>query len=189
MLYKTDNQTFKLSSIYIDNDFQSEYDTKHHNTADLLYTKNNGYSFNWNYLANSKSEFNTGGSASIYHLNYENRTKEEEFEKDEENDNNEFSIFLKKNYINDYLFFSEFSYVPHKNSKFLIGYQFNKKQVSYIFKELMDILYILDTDDSEMDTHSVYASFHHSKSSHFSFDLGLRGNYYSSINHFRLEPR
>ena len=50
-------------------------------------------------------------------------------------------------------------------------------------------LLFLDQNNSKINTHALFANYSSRQSKSFNFDIGMRANYYSQLNTFRLEPR
>ncbi len=99
------------------------------------------------------------------------------------------SDYDKRNVIYDSGLFSEFQLKTAKGNNWLLGYQYTLKDVGYEFKETTDITYILDADKTIINTHSLYANFSHRNVKWLDIDGGIRVNYYSELDAFRVEPR
>lgn len=170
-----------LSLIHIDNDLKNYFsDTNITSYSDILDSENDGYSLKWNKQWNEKIIQETVINLSKYRFNYNFITTQ----------NNAFvSNFSKINTIADFGFSTEVSINIQKNKSINFGYQNSLKEVNFLFKELRDLLYILDKDDSSIDTHSVYSSYNYKNPKLFDFYSGLRVNYYTKLNTTRFEPR
>jgi hypothetical protein len=176
------NNKLSFSLIHIDNDLENDYSEQATNKKffDILDSENDGYSIQWHKKWSDKVNQNTNASFSNYRLNYNFIT----------NQNNAFfSEFSKKNTISDFGFSTELNIELNQNKTLVFGYQNSTKKVNFIFKEQKDILFILDNDNSKLDTHSFYASYLYKNSKLFDIYTGLRFNYYSQLNSFRIEPR
>lgn len=176
------NNLLSASLIHIDNDLKHDYQDSNINAyyQDFIDTENNGYSLNWNKKWNDKINQVTKLSYSNYWLNYNFITEDEQ---------NQISRFDKENKIKDYNFSSEVSILNEDNDKLSLGYQSSLKKVNYAFIETTDMPYVLDENDSKINTHSFYSNYSSRHSESFNFDLGIRANYYNQLNTFRLEPR
>ncbi len=174
--------SFHFSLIHIDNDLLHSHieEDIHTSFSDVLDSENDGYSLEWQKKWNDNISLNTNISHSHYSLFYNYKV---------EKNNLLFSDFFKTNTIND----TEFSTILHikqtNNNRFEIGYQSSIKKVEFLFKEEKDIFYILDKDNSKINTHSLFTSYHYKNSKKLDIYTGLRVNYYSLFDAFRLEPR
>ncbi|WP_166965274.1 FecR domain-containing protein [Yeosuana marina] len=175
------NNKISASLIHIDNDLQHDYQnvTKNRFYQDYLDTENNGFSLNWRKNWSTKTKQITQLSYSDYGLNYSFITADNE---------NQTSDFDKENYIKDFDFSTEISTLSNNNTS-SFGYQTSFKNVRYAFAETTDLENVLDTNNSKINTHSLFANYSNRHLKSFNFDLGLRASYYKELNAFRLEPR
>ncbi|WP_457615563.1 TonB-dependent receptor domain-containing protein [Lutibacter sp.] len=178
----TDKDLLSLSIIHIDNDLEHIFDDIIHNKSykNTLDVENDGYSFGWKRKWNANITQNTQASLSKYRLNYHYMISENFLQ---------VSDYDKRNVIYDSGLFSEFQLKTAKGNNWLLGYQYTLKDVGYEFKETTDITYILDADKTIINTHSLYANFSHRNVKWLDIDGGIRVNYYSELDAFRVEPR
>lgn len=176
------NNFLYLSLIHIDNDLENSFSEITSNTSykDVLGSENNGYSIYWNKQWNDNVWQETQIVFSKYHFDYNFTTLE----------NNEFiSKFSKNNTISDIGLSTTLNIKSKANNLLVFGYQNSIKHVDFLFKNIEDISYVLDSDNSEIYTHSLYSSFTFDLFNNVNIYLGARGNYYTKINKFKLEPR
>ncbi len=174
--------SFYASLIYIDNDLENDYLDPHTNISyeDKLDSENNGYSLQWNRLWGKLITQQTLINVSNYSLNYDFITKQ----------NDQFvSDFSKKNLIFDTGASTEFILDFNSGNILSVGYQFNHKDVSYIFEETTDLQYVLDSDQSIINTNAMYGNFSYRNTKLFDADFGLRLAHYSNLNSLKFEPR
>ncbi len=170
---------FSFSYIHIDNDLKNDYYKENIFLKDVLDSENDGYNYAWKYNWNANTTQKTSFSISNYRLDYLNTKMENDVL---------ISTFIKRNYINDNSFFTELENKT-KKYKLNLGYQFSEKRISFLFQEEKDILYILDRDNTAINTHSIYGSYIFKTKDEFEFNIGLRTNYFTKFNSVRFEPR
>jgi len=171
-----------LSLIHIDNDLENDFSDTTLNTTymDILDSENDGYNLQWNKQWNENINQKTSINLSKYRFNYNFITHQ----------NNIFiSDFSKTNTITDFGFSTDVTINIQKNKSINFGYQNSLKEVNFLFKEVKDLLYILDEDNSNIDTHSIYSGYTYKNPKLFDFYGGLRVNYYTKLNTTRFEPR
>lgn len=176
------NNRFSFSLIHIDNFLEHTFkdlETKK-DYIDILDTKNNGYSLNWEKNWSKTITQKTKFSLSEYELEYHFIKKSNTVEN---------SKFEKENKIKDSNFTTEFLIDLNNNDSFDFGYQLYSKSVSYIFDETKVVEYILDKDDSKINSHSLFLNYANRSNQFINFDVGIRSTYHDNINKFRLEPR
>lgn len=173
---------FSFSLIHIDNDLEHLLRDLNTNIdyTDLLDTENNGYNVSWTKNWNENITQQTKLSLSKYKLEYHFI---------ETTTDKRLSKFEKENQIKDLNFSSNFL-VDLTNEDFIdFGYQLFSKKVSYSFDETKDLEYILDRDDSQINSHSLYFNYANRSNSFINFDFGVRATYHTKIDKFRFEPR
>ena len=176
------NNVFSASFIHIDNDLDHYYKNTENSTSyrDILDTENDGYSFSWRKKWNDNIQQTTQISYSNYRLNYNFITLK---------NGTQISDFDKRNSLKDTNISSEIALKTALDNTIHIGYQSTYKDVSYSFLETTNLLYVLDRKNAKVNTHSLFTNYINRSFSFFDFDIGLRANYYSPLNKFRLEPR
>jgi hypothetical protein len=174
------NNELYFSLIHIDNDLENDYNEEQTNYFDFLDSENEGLSLSWNKKWNKLTTLKTFISYSNYSFYYEAKEKKNDVL---------LSNFTKLNNIKDLEFSSILSWELNKLNLFDIGYQYNSKQVDFEFKEEKDILYILDQDDSIINTHALFVNYYLKNTSLGNVYLGLRTNYYSELEKIKFEPR
>jgi len=174
--------SFYFSLIHIDNDLFNDYKEENTNTlhSDILDSENDGYSLEWHKKWHNNISLNTNISHSHYSLFYNYKVIK---------NNLLFSNFSKTNTIFDTEFSTVLNIKLANSNRFEMGYQSSLKKVSFLFKEEKDIVYTLDKDNSKINTHALFTSYNYKNSNTLRIYSGLRVNYYSMLNKFRLEPR
>ncbi len=176
------NNNLYISLIHIDNDLENNYSDSALNKKyeDILDSENDGYNLQWNKKWSENTSQKTYISLSNYRFNYNFITTQ----------NNTFvSDFSKINTISDLTFATDFLINLNNNNSLNIGYQSSAKEVKFLFKEIKDILYILDEDNSTINTHAIYSGYSYKNSKLFDIYAGIRANYYTKLNEIRFEPR
>ena len=174
--------SFSFSSIRIDNDLDHIYKDLNntYSNQDVLDTENDGYSLNWRKSWSENISQKTKISNSNYELNYHFITNK---------NGSQVSDFNKENTIKETNFLTEISIETENANLFNFGYQSSFKNVKYSFIETTDLRYILDKNNSKVDTYSIFGNFSNINFKYFDFDIGLRATYYNQLNAFRFEPR
>jgi hypothetical protein len=176
------NNSLYASIISIDN--QLDHTQNHTETNrefnDKLVTSNIGYGAGWRIDWNDKTTQNTTAYFSDYKLNYNFITIE---------NNAQVSNFEKRNTIFDSGISSEFTINSSKASTIAFGYQYALKDVAYAFLNTAELSFVLDSEDSTIQTHSVYGSYDYRNPKLFDFSIGLRSTYFKEIDAVRIEPR
>ncbi len=177
-----DVNSFYLSTISINNNLDylmvNNENTKSFN--DVLSIENSGYGLGWNTEWSSKTKQTTKAYFSEYRLSY-NFIMEE--------GNEQTSDFDKRNVIFDSGISTEVEIDSYEDNLITLGYQYVLKDVSYAFLNTTNLSFILDSDQNLIETHNAYGNFDYKNSKWFDVSLGLRANYFKSLNAFKLEPR
>ncbi|MFK7834513.1 MAG: TonB-dependent receptor [Winogradskyella sp.] len=178
------NKHHSLFASFISIDNQLNYTVDESETSrrfnDQLVTSNLGYGFGWNVNWSDKISQNTTAFFSDYSLNYNFITTENE---------TQISDFEKRNTIFDSGVSTELNINASEVSDFNFGYQFTLKDVSYAFLNTTNLVFVLDNEDSTVQTHSVFGTYNYTNSKLFDISLGLRANYFKELDAVRLEPR
>lgn len=174
---------FRFSLINIRNDLDYKSKSLENNIAfnDILEIKNYGYSLQWDKIWNENITQHTSAFRSKYKFNYHLLSRFE--------DDGETSDFNKQNIIYDSGISTEINLKTNSSDRLTLGYQFNAKDVSYAFLNTDDSFFVLDTDRTKINTHSLYGNFRFNSNSYFDLDLGLRSNYYDHLDRITIEPR
>ncbi len=171
---------FGISYIHIDNDLETDYHTDNETIInnDRLDTENDGYNLSWKHQWKYNLTQKTSVSLSDFRFDYDNyKTVDTDF----------LSDFSKKNYIKETSFYTEIDKHFDK-SKLTFGYEYNKKMVDFKIQNKKDILYILGEDNATLERHAIYSNYFFSVNN-YTFNLGLRTNYYQQLNTFKIAPR
>ena len=173
---------FSASIIYIDNRLDNTVSdpTTNESFNDLLKVHNEGYGFNWDWLANKYVSVFTKGYISKYDFAYNFIERENEAQ---------ISDFEKKNVIFDSGFSSEIQVNTSHRNRLTIGYQYSLKDVNYAFLDTSELDFVLDIDRTIINTHSGYGNFDYRNRKLFDINIGARVNYYKELDAARLEPR
>ncbi len=176
------NNAFYASLISISNtlDYTVNDAETNEDLNDLMEIKNTGYSLAWDKVWSSKLRQYTTAFASNYELDYNFITSENAIET---------SNFEKRNLIFDSGISTELHATLNDHSSINVGYQYVRKNVSYIFKNTASLAFILDQDDSEIKTHSLYGSYHYKNPKLFDLSIGARASYFEELDAVRFEPR
>ncbi len=176
------NNFVNFSLLHIDNDLENDFSDLDTNKSysDVLDSENDGYSIFWKKQWKNNIWSETQFTHSNFRFDYHFTTMEGE---------NFISKFSKFNTISDYSFSTTLNIKLKNKNLFIIGYQNSLKQVKFLFENQEEINYVLDSDDSEIDTHSLYSSINFDLLNGYNIYLGVRGNYYSNINEYKVEPR
>ena len=171
-----------LSMISIDNQLDYTLKNSQTNTSfnDQMTIKNTGYSFSWKTQWNTNLMQYTSAFFSDYELNYNYITSE---------GTQQTSDFEKRNIIFDSGISTEFQYNFNANNILTLGYQYVLKDVGYIFRNTSNLEFILDQDESVVQTHSLYANYDYKNPKLFDISLGCRASYFDELEAYRLEPR
>lgn len=177
-----EKNSFSFSAIHIDNDLNHVYKdiNNAYSNQDILDTENEGYSLNWRTSWNENISQKTKISHSNYGLSYNFITNK---------NGAQVSDFNKENTIRETNFLTEFSLETEKTNVFNFGYQSSFKDVNYSFIETKELRFILDENNTTVDTHSLFGNFSNRNFKIFDFDIGLRTTFYKQLNAVRLEPR
>ena len=176
------NNSLYASIISIDNQLDYELNDSENNRKfnDKLITSNIGYGLGWKVNWNQKITQNTTAFFSDYKLHYNFITRE---------GNEQVSDFEKRNIIFDSGISSEVNINASKASHITFGYQYTLKDVAYAFLNTTNLSFILDTEDSTIQTHSVFGQYDYKRPKLFNVSIGLRSTYFKELDAVRLEPR
>ena len=177
-----ENNRFNLSVIYIDNvlDYIIEDVDNNKSFNDLMESRNEGYSLSWDKKWNENISQKTQAFLSKYRYNYNYITSESR---------TQVSDFEKQNEIFDSGISTEVTLTIPQESEVVFGYQYVLKDVSYAFFDTEDIAFVLDSDKTIINTHSVYIQSLFRNPNLVDIDVGIRTNYYQELNALRFEPR
>ena len=178
------NKDHKLyaSMISIENQLDYNVNDSENNTSynDKLITSNMGYGLGWKVNWNNKISQNTTAFFSDYKLNYNFITKE---------NNEQTSDFEKRNLIFDSGISSEVNINISNLSALTLGYQYTLKDVAYAFLNTTNLVFVLDTEENIVQTHSLFGSYDYKNQKLFDISIGLRTSYFKELDAVRLEPR
>ncbi|WP_340154805.1 TonB-dependent receptor [uncultured Winogradskyella sp.] len=176
------NHSLYASVISIENqlDYSVSDSEKNASYNDRLITSNIGYGLGWNMNWSDKISQNTTAFFSDYKLNYNFITSE---------NNEQISDFEKRNIIFDSGISSEVNINISERSDFSVGYQYTLKDVAYAFLNTTNLVFVLDTEDNIIQTHSLFGNYNYKNPKLFDVSIGLRGSYYEELNALRIEPR
>tara|TARA_R110002033_G_scaffold45827_6_gene89962 strand:- start:861 stop:3134 length:2274 start_codon:yes stop_codon:yes gene_type:complete len=176
------NHSLYASVISIENqlDYSVSDSEKNASYNDRLITSNIGYGLGWNMNWSDKISQNTTAFFSDYKLNYNFITSE---------NNEQISDFEKRNIIFDSGISSEVNINISERSDFSVGYQYTLKDVAYAFLNTTNLVFVLDTEDNIIQTHSLFGNYNYKNPNLFDVSIGLRGSYYEELNALRIEPR
>ena len=171
-----------LSAIHVDNnlDYRTRETTTNENFNDVLRIENTGYSVKWDRIWSDKLSQTTSAFFSDYKFNYNFITSE---------DGEQISDFYKRNAIFDSGISTELRLALNQNNDLDFGYQYGLKDVSYAFINTDELSFILDSDQTVVETHSGFANYTLTKPNKYTLYVGLRGTYYSQLDAVRIEPR
>lgn len=181
--YKPDakNHLF-VSMISIDNQLDYTVNNLETNEAfnDRMTIKNTGYSVGWDRQWTPNLKQSTAAYFSDYELDYNYITSEND---------QQTSDFEKRNLIFDSGLSTEFQQNINDNNSVTVGYQYVLKDVGYSFKNTTNLEFILDQDESIVQSHSLYANYDYKNSKLFDVSIGARATYFNELDAYRFEPR
>lgn len=181
--YKPNASNYVYASmISIDNqlDYRSRDNSTNKTFTDELDIKNVGYGLGWSSNFNPKLSLNSQVFFSDYRLDYDFITAENEVS---------VSDFKKQNAIFDSGVSTELNFVSSNTFKYTLGYHYTLKDVSFIFVNEEDLRFVLDTEQSIVQSHSVYGNVDYNSSGGLSISFGLRNTYFKELDAVRVEPR
>jgi len=176
------NNTIYASVISIDNtlDYLLEQSDQNKSFNDVLTINNKGYGAGWKTQWSPKLSHDFQAFFSDYAFNYNFITSE---------NGSVVSDFEKQNTIFDSGLSLEFNYTPSNRLNHSFGYQYTLKDVAYAFINTSDLVLILDSEDTTIQTHSMFYNLGYANSKIFDVSLGLRSTYFKELDEVRLEPR
>ena len=176
------NNSLYASIISIDNqlDYVLNHTENNRKFIDKLVTSNMGYGLGWKVKWNEKITQNTTAFFSDYRLNYNFISREGD---------TQVSDFEKRNTIFDSGISSEVTIDASKASQVTFGYQYALKDVAHAFLNTTNLLFVLDTENNRIQTHSVYGQYDYKNPKLFNLSFGLRSTYFKELDAVRLEPR
>jgi len=176
------NNSLFVSMISIDNQLDYTVNDSETNTAftDRMTIKNTGYSFGWDKQWNANLKQSTSAFLSDYVLDYNFITTE---------DSQQVSDFEKRNLIYDSGISTEFQQEINAKNAVTFGYQYALKDVGYSFKNTTNLEFILDQDESIVQTHSLFANYDYKNAKLFDVSLGGRITYFDELDTYKFEPR
>ncbi|MEM6515894.1 MAG: TonB-dependent receptor [Bacteroidota bacterium] len=169
-----------LISIQNDLDYVSGEEDSDRRFNDLLEIDNQGYGLGWNFQWRTNLSLNVEAFFSDYALNYNFITTEGA---------EQVSDFEKRNSVFDSGISAELNYQASKQSTLDFGYQYTLKDVSYAFVNTTDLSFVLDTEQSVVQTHSAFGQWYYKNPKLVDISVGLRTTYFKELNAVRLEPR
>ncbi len=177
-----DKHSFHFSTIQIDNNLDYlVQDTEDGTTLnDVLKISNEGYGMSWKALWSKKMWQEVSATLSKYRFTYNFL---------EANATEQVSDFEKKNVIFDSGVSTEFFIETKDDQLFSVGYQYSLKDVSYAFLETAQLSFVLDSDKTIENTHSVFGNYQYRNPGLFDIALGARVSYFQNLDTFRVEPR
>lgn len=176
------NNSLFASLISIDNQLDYTVDDANTNEAftDRMSIKNIGYSLGWDKQWNANLKQYTEAFFSDYELDYNYITAE---------NGQQVSDFEKRNLIHDSGISTEFQQKINTKDQVTLGYQYTLKDVGYAFKNTTNLEFILDQDESIVQTHSLYANYDYKNAKLFDISLGGRLTYFDELDEYKFEPR
>ncbi|MFK7782840.1 MAG: TonB-dependent receptor [Psychroserpens sp.] len=170
------------SLISIDNQLDYTVNNSVSNEAftDRMSIKNTGYSLGWNKEWNTNLKQITNVFFSDYKFDYNYITIE---------NNQQTSDFEKRNLIFDSGISTEFKQKINDNNEINLGYQYVLKDVGYAFRNTSNLEFILDQDESIVQTHSLYANYDYKNEKLFDISFGGRMSYFDELDTYKFEPR
>jgi hypothetical protein len=176
-----DYNKLSISTLFIDN--RLDYLVKDLNTNqtfnDILQLQNQGYSINWHKEWSKRVSHTIKANLSKYKLNYNFITALDEV----------ISDFDKRNVVYDSGLALETKIRLNNFDNLYLGYEYSLKDVSYAFLKTDDLAFILDSDQTIINTHSFYSNYNYAFQDVLDINAGFRLNYYSELSDFKFEPR
>ncbi|WP_218599590.1 carboxypeptidase-like regulatory domain-containing protein [Polaribacter sp. NJDZ03] len=181
----TENDLLSISQIGILNNFDYNFlnlDLEE-KRSDHLKLKNLGYSTHWNRKWTEKFSQNLNVSYSKYNLNYNNLKTSNDLEYAEIEKRNEVANFeVKLDFLQTIGEFQQMKY----------GYQYGYQDISYFLErensnQFSGTKLTLDTNSNNI--HTLFSEYSYNFKKKYALKIGVRGNYFSSIDTYTLEPR
>ncbi|MDP5061809.1 MAG: hypothetical protein NWP64_07815, partial [Maribacter sp.] len=158
-----------------------EVSAENQSFRDAISTEDYGYGINWDTQWTPNINQNTQAFFTKYAFKYNDITIEDEEQRTD---------FEKRNVIYDSGISSEIQVVTTNKNHLALGYQYALKDVGYAFLNTdTNLTLILDSDDTVIETHSVYGNYQMDNIKDTEINLGLRATYFSYLNTYRMEPR
>jgi len=171
----------KANALYNKNNLDYRTNASQNSYNDLLKTENEGYHLEWKHQGSDQLTLQTAGYYSKYRMDYQFITRE---------NNTTLQTETKKNSIRDYGASWQLEYQLNAKSNLSGGYQYSKNNIRYAFETITpSYLLTLDQNNNEIDTHALYAQYQYHHPQHLKVTLGLRGNYYTTLQKKYIEPR
>ena len=186
----TENDKLVFSNLYNKNELQyySENDRFREQSTDDLAIKNQGSHLKWTRFWNDKWSHKVGMNYSEYQLGYSG--KREVIRKDPSK--SETTIFQKFNKVEDLGFNIDFENRLNEVSTWTYGYQFSKNDVNYAIESSVNNgngNQSLESAETKNKTHAFFSEYSFKKGQKWNLNIGLRMNYFSTVQKAYLEPR
>ncbi|MDC8004784.1 DUF4974 domain-containing protein [Aureisphaera galaxeae] len=179
-----EKHSIHLSTIQIDNNLDylvSERDVDNGTMLnDILEINNEGYGLQWNAQWSERVRQETTASVSKYRFTYNFL---------ESNNEEQVSDFEKKNVIFDSGAATEVFIETRDDQLLSLGYQYSLKDVSYAFLETAQLSFVLDSDQTVEQTHSLFGNYQYRNPDLFDVAVGARVSYFQNLDAVRVEPR
>lgn len=171
-----------LSALVIDSSLDYNFENQAEDLffQDKMGLRNWGFSLNYERIWSTNIKQTSKFFFSEYDFTY-NQVRNQELET--------VSDFKKKNTIFDSGLSTNFDFLLKENDAISLGYQYVLKDVKYQFSNTTDFFFIIDSDEAIIRTHSFYGNYKVRSLGFADLNIGIRANYYSELNSFRLEPR
>lgn len=176
---------FSLNYLFVKNqlDYQFKLSDNTYNTRDILNTRNQGINSKWIRKWKENLIQKTNLYYSDFSLDYNfvgqiNSTQQ-----------NQTSV--KNNYIKELGFKTSFNYIKNSAFNYNFGYEFTNNNVNYklgrTYSDSPSLDYLTE-ENNKNNSHEVFGEFNYLKEN-FSFNLGLRGSYFSLTDKVFVSPR
>jgi hypothetical protein len=153
-------------------------------TKDVLDINNDGFNLKWLKEWTPKLSQKTSLYFSKYDLNYRFDAIQSLPNRDQ--------IRIKQNQIKDVSFQTAFNFKRNVRSSYNFGYQYSNNNVFYSFQSAYEAFPQANfsiRESNKNNTHAFFSEYLFSKDEKLSFQIGLRGNYFTLTDKFFLAPR
>ena len=181
----TANDFLSISQIGILNNFDYNFlnlDLKEDRSDDLR-LNNLGYSTTWKRKWTDKLSQNFNVNYSQYNLNYNNQKV---------SNDEQYAKIVKRNDVANFEVKLDFLQKINKLQQVKYGYQYVYQDISYFLERENDNQFSgskLTLDNNSNNIHTLFSEYSFNFNKKYVLKAGIRGNYFSSIDKFTIEPR
>lgn len=183
----TDKDKLVFSNLYNKNELQyySENERFNENNRDDLEIRNQGSNLKWSKFWSNKWSHEIEMNYSEYQLAYsgEREIIRREPSKSVKN------IFKKYNKVEDLGFKIDVENRRNEISTWTHGYEYSNNNVNYVFESNERGILPIKPVDTNNNTHALFSEYSFKKNQKWNLNIGLRMNYFSTVEKAYFEPR